>query len=70
MVIYHPTIPDPQNDWTFIGLRPKEEMQVRQELKRVQDWEIADGKPTGFQDRYLRWIKKKSWVFIRFLFFF
>lgn len=37
-VIYHPTIPDPRNDWTFIGLRSKEEIQVRQELKRVQDW--------------------------------
>ena len=37
-MIYHPTNPDPRNDWTFIGLRSKEEMQVRQELKRVQDW--------------------------------
>lgn len=38
--------------------------------KKGAGLEIADGKPTCFQDRYLRWIKKKSWVFIRFLFFF
>ena len=69
-VIYHPTIPDPWNDWTFIGLRSKEEIQVRQELKRVQDWEIADGKPTGFQDRYLRWIQKNLGFSLDSCFFF
>lgn len=59
IMIYHPTIlPSPKwLDLHRFEVQRGDTSQAR--TKKGAGLEIADGKPTDFQDRYLRWIKKK-----------